>query len=855
MGGTMKKNKKYLLYFISFLFITVPIIVRSSLDNQAAFGDWDTINETYPTILYTKRLILFFFQNLFQGQFKFPMIEYTLGMGEDVLGTLNWFGFGDPFYLLFIFFDDNYIPYVYTVVLYLKFALGGMAFILMCSKLDSDKSDAAYILGALVYSFTGFTLYCHWFIPFAHAMYCIPLMIYGTEIQMEDNRHGILYLTTFLFALSGYFFLYIGSIGLAVYVLYKMINKKLTFKICLKHILNLLIEYFLGIGLASIFLIPSIYSFLTSNRTGMVHLEHMFFSKELFLNLFRNIFVPQYNSSYQVLSLVSIGVICIIIFFFSSIYKKEKCNLLILLLLTTMPIVNCIMSGFGVAYDRWVILVLLYIAFLITQVWDELFKLKPIQKVAITVLLFILIYIGKRGKSDELIDNRRYYITVVSYFIIWITLLTINFLMKHFKQSWLKQLLTATFTVICVFSIHISWKENYLDLPISYAQPRDVATELIPNDNNFYRIDNAATYLTPGHYPNIAFLQNYNGIADYGSTPNVNLAKALNAWNVSSQISNKLVYRGVDNRAVLETVCSVKYLISNNKEEIKIPYGFQFVRMTSDGEWSLYKNTEFLPLLYGYETVTNSKENLDGYSIQSLIAQSASVDSSYDGSIKRIGSELLINNFISKTSIVQTDVVDGEEIGLEVDLLPDCENYILIKHVNNNNQFELYSDGNLVTKANASSDYNNNGYIGLNLGTVDAKTHKTYYLKVLNNDKIDVQKITYDYSNYHNVISKLRLDISELNVDTNYIKATVNMREPRMVCIAMPYSPGWTATVDGNECETYCINDMFIGVELTEGSHDLVLSYRTPGIRLSIFITLLSILGFISLILCNRAQK
>ncbi|MBQ6993309.1 MAG: YfhO family protein [Lachnospiraceae bacterium] len=852
----MKNKRKYLLYVILYLFIIMPIVIRFSLDKQAAFGGWDAVNQMYPTALYIKRCFTEFLSNLSHGQFSFPMFGYTLGLGEDIIATLNYYGFGDPFYLLFLFFEDNMLPYVYTAIFYFKILLGGLSFILVAFEIDNSKNDNAYIFGALIYSFTGFTLHCNMFIIFTHAMYCIPLVIYGAEKNIKATQKGILTLSTFLFALSGFFFLYVGSITLAVYVLYKLASQRISLKKSLHTIGNLLIEYLLGIGMSCVFFLPVLYSFFTSNRTNVSNINISLFSKELFINLFKNIFIPQYNSSFQVLSLVSVGVICLLVLFTSHSYKKHRYNLIILLLLTSMPVINRIMSGFFGSYDRWVIVVIFYIAFLAVQIYDELFHLKSIQTVAITFPLILLIYIGR---SCELLDNRRYYITLVSYTIIWFTLVIVIPLLNKLKYSYTKQLIQLLFLVVCTYSIHICWKENYLDKPIDSVQQREVISELI-NDKDFFRVDNAVTYLEPGTYPNIAFLQNYNGISNYYSISNSYFTNTMQQWNVSPHITSKITNRGLDNRATLETLCGVKYMVVPSNENVQIPYGFDFHQKTADGKWSLYRNSEFLPIMYGYRSIADYKlDNLDGFSIQALISQMACLDS-YDGKLKKINNKEVLNSYINDIiSIQNTDsykdsihLQAGDELHFNMKLLPNCENYILIKHLDVGNLFEIYENKTLVSKASVLPEHNN-GYIGMNLGCVDHETLKEYTIKVSADDQITLQLINYDYSSYHDIISELRIDMSNLSIETNCISAQVNLQDPRMLCLSLPYSAGWSAKVDGKEVDIYRINSMFMGIDVDEGKHEIIFSYCTPGIKIAFLITIFSTL--ITFYIINKSNR
>ncbi len=72
--------------------------------DSVATGGWDGITQMYPVMVYTRRVLLQFFQSLFNGAgFSFPMIEWTLGMGDNTISALNWHGFGDPLYFFTIF--------------------------------------------------------------------------------------------------------------------------------------------------------------------------------------------------------------------------------------------------------------------------------------------------------------------------------------------------------------------------------------------------------------------------------------------------------------------------------------------------------------------------------------------------------------------------------------------------------------------------------------------------------------------------------------------------------------------------------------------------------------------------------
>ena len=67
-------------------------------------------------------------------------------------------------------------------------------------------------------------------------------------------------------------------------------------------------------------------------------------------------------------------------------------------------------------------------------------------------------------------------------------------------------------------------------------------------------------------------------------------------------------------------------------------------------------------------------------------------------------------------------------------------------------------------------------------------------------------------------------------MEANRISGEIQLDQAKALCITIPYSEGWTATVDGVETELKRANTMFMEMELEPGSHEIVLTYRTPGL-------------------------
>ena len=80
--------------------------------------------------------------------------------------------------------------------------------------------------------------------------------------------------------------------------------------------------------------------------------------------------------------------------------------------------------------------------------------------------------------------------------------------------------------------------------------------------------------------------------------------------------------------------------------------------------------------------------------------------------------------------------------------------------------------------------------------------------------------------------------LEHVKIGTNRISGEIELSEAKALCLTIPYSEGWTAQVDGVETELKRANTMFLALELEPGRHEIVLTYRTPGITAGLFLSL-----------------
>lgn len=849
-------KNKYVIYSILYWVMTGVLLYRISALGLCTIGTSDAIAQHYPAMSYIRRLWIDFFSAIFHGDHgTFPMIDFTVGMGENTISALNYYGLGDPFYLLTMLSSQENLPYFYSVFFYFRVFIGGIAFIAFSSELSRKKSSAAYVAGAFVYSFTGFTLLSNAHIIFVHAMFYIPLMLLGVERSMNGRRKGLLCTAVFGFGLSGFYFLYIGSVSLAVYVIYRLIVQKSTLKSAVKKIGSLVIEYLTGLGLSSVIFVPSVIGFFLSGRGEHPELKIVMSLTEMF-HLLTNIFLPSYEPI-QALSVCTIGVVVIICVICAKNRKREKINLLLLFLLAVIPFASYVMSGFGAVYDRWELVIDLYIAFLVVDMFDELQCITRFQKSAVIIVGLILYVLGRK---QDLSDYYQFEETFQAYMILSAALVIVVPIVKKIGKRYFK---TGTYVlfIIALFTVNTNWKTAARDNDIAYLRERDAVAELIGNDepDTFYRIDCERAFAEPRLQMNISMFRGYNGTMQYFSITNPYYVECFRKWDIASASFN--IY-GLDQRTVLETMCAVRYFVVRTEFASIVPFGFEYVKSTADGEWSLYENKNSLPIAYAYENICDTAlyHEMNGLEKQTVMLRAAAVEE-YDGTLTCLEpdmNELIEGDYIisdENGQLIDADVIHvdaGDILTLTVWLQSGCENCLLVT-----------GDAAFGAEINIEDGYTKWGIPSppaiVNLGTVSTDQFKKVQLTfsgAADINRKDIHIMYHDLSKYSQYIDKLKKDTeNRFTVTSNNISGDVDLESGRLLCFSVPYAKGWHAAIDKEPVKIYLVNDLFMGIEVPAGQHEIELYYITPGIRGGAVISVISLFSAIGYLFYAQHKK
>ncbi|WP_373842981.1 YfhO family protein, partial [Limosilactobacillus sp.] len=84
--------------------------------------------------------------------------------------------------------------------------------------------------------------------------------------------------------------------------------------------------------------------------------------------------------------------------------------------------------------------------------------------------------------------------------------------------------------------------------------------------------------------------------------------------------------------------------------------------------------------------------------------------------------------------------------------------------------------------------------------------------------------------------------IQDLQFGQNTFSGKITTQRSGILTSSIPYSDGWTATVDGKPAKVLRTNQAFLGLRLTAGSHRIRFTYHLPGFSQGALISLIGLI-------------
>ncbi len=190
--------------------------------------------------------------------------NYKTDLGVNFIGSYSFYLLGSPFFWLTIPFPSEWLQFLMGPLFILKFACATLSGYVYIHRYT--KTGETAMIGAVLYAFSGFSIYNIFFNHFHEAIIMFPLMLAALDEYMATRCRGLFALTVFACCFVNYYF-FVGQVTFTlIYFFLRLLCG--SWKIGWKDFLLLALEAVLGVGLSCVLLIPSVLAVLQNNRTG-----------------------------------------------------------------------------------------------------------------------------------------------------------------------------------------------------------------------------------------------------------------------------------------------------------------------------------------------------------------------------------------------------------------------------------------------------------------------------------------------------------------------------------------------------------------------------------------------------------
>lgn len=194
---------------------------------------------------------------------SFGWNQYT-DLGANFIGSYSFYLLGSPFFWLTVPFPESAVPHLMGPLLILKFACASLTGYVYLHRYVKNQNVA--VIGAVLYAFSGFSIYNVFFNHFHEAIVFFPLMLAALDEYMYKRRRGIFAITVAFCCIVNYYF-FVGQVTFTlIYFFLRLLCK--SWRISLKDFLLLGLEAVVGFAISGILMVPSVLSVLQNDRAS-----------------------------------------------------------------------------------------------------------------------------------------------------------------------------------------------------------------------------------------------------------------------------------------------------------------------------------------------------------------------------------------------------------------------------------------------------------------------------------------------------------------------------------------------------------------------------------------------------------
>ena len=866
-----KKYNAYIYYTLIFTITAIAVFWIFIKTGKSFIWQNDGFNQHY-LILNDFNVAL---RNIFNNGMS--LFSWNLGLGLDVIGQYSYYILGDIFSYLSLLFSMDNLKYAYQILILFRIYCVGIAFIIYCRY--NKKDDFNTIIGAIIYTFSGYILAASIRHPyFTNPAIMLPFVFLGIDKILKEDKYIYFTVSIAILAIMNYYFLYMITILAVIYAIVKFITdfKDQGINVFWTKFGKTVFHYIVGVMVAGIILLPTAYTFLNSDRTGV---SYTYYDMEYYEKLF---FMQHGTPFWSAIYVSIISTLMLPIAVLNLKKNKENINTLIniaiCVLILVVPFLGSVMNGFSFQSNRWCFAYTFYMAYMVVINLRK--NLKYNKKEIFSILALSILYIILSIFATN-VDRNFILMTIVTMGLLIATIVYRKYSIQTRKIC--KVLLLLITCINIAFSAQNLYSRNGKNYADEFLKMSNIEEHYQSNRGEIAEFDKAIDYIkerddtfyrigtTVYSYNNMSAYYDYNGLNSFLSLGNGYVTRFAKELLVLGN-TNTISLNELDARTKLTTFLGCKYYIVPVNKTSYVPYGYKLKKEYVATK--VYENENNLPIGIFYDSYISKEdyEKLPVLEKEQALLETATVENISKIEKTNINYNKDLAETIKDTSkevnytiLNETFYLKEKIFYINFDEVENCELYLYFDNLEYDSTDKYYvkvryKDVDKYQKVEdsvASPYYLETPNILFNLGYMDKHSGMiTVELTGDGNYTYDNLKLlAVPIDKYEQSIAKLKetpFEVQEVGED--FIKGNISNSRSGILQISTSYSRGWKALVDGKEAEVINVNTGFIGIPLNEGEHEIYLTYSTPWLRVGIVVSVLGILMLMIIIIKQKLK-
>lgn len=869
----MKKSRSFdffVRYSMLYLIACIVVFFWYLLSGRTFIWHYDGFGQHYQALIYYGSYL----RDLLHGNYH--AWSFCLGEGGDVLQILHYYGIGDPLNLFSFFFNSENMYILYNILGLIRIYLAGLAFAYYCHATGVRfRSLSPLLMGSISYAFSLWAIYNTARHPFfVTPMICLPLVLAGCEKIIGNRKSNLFILSVCLAAITNLYFFFIIVLLTVFYVAVRLIyTYRTSVYEYIRPLIRLVYNSVIGLMMAGIIVVPVVFSFASDIRADIDFDIRLLFDADYYASLL-SVLLGTTTYSYTCANICLPAVFALILFVgnrdflvrasdgIKRIAVQTKIFMLIILAFFLFPFFGQLFNNFGYASEKWALVFPFVISFVLFISWEGLLKVPSALWVRMTI------GIATATAVLLIIPQNRNVRVISTILILMVSAVIAACLMKRKSEKRMNIFMAAL--VILSSGISSFWLNSHMGDGYSMeSYTYEEMTEIIAGNeinainsyissegytadginDSFYRIAGNGIQINGGL--NGDGVRGNSSVMGYWSITNPYVSRFVSDMDVAGYVIRK--NDGYDGRTILNELSAVGYYSAPDDDKV-IPYGFEPV--SSDEGRTLYRNKYALPIVYSYDEMISDEawetlntpereeallryllpadDGITGINSVSEYCPEQIVECDYEivllngeAEWDEEAGEILVESGVAlfELNISSNNAVGGEELLVVFEgLRPSVSGISSIIFQTDDGvrkRLDIYPTD--------SSMYNGRQDFVINLGRRDGDISRiligisSYGMYEYDSIKIMRRSL----SDYEQQIAKLtECTISDLTVQDDNISLDINLPSRKAVLFAVPYSDGWSATVNGQEYELTRANGKYMALVLDEGDYSVRLEYH-----------------------------